>query len=90
MNSPTLHPNYGGSILTWLVIATILGVVVMLLFPAMGVRHDGGGRPQVKNDAMNIATGILTFQTEYGRPPIDSGKDVVICNDAKVGEISWT
>lgn len=52
-----------------LVILAILVILFMLLFPAVTVGPGNSEKTQAKNDATQIATAAMAFETEYGRLP---------------------
>ena len=52
-----------------LVVVAIIGVLMSLLFPAVQGALDSAKKAQAKNDAMQIATAIVAYDTEYGRLP---------------------
>jgi prepilin-type N-terminal cleavage/methylation domain-containing protein len=59
----------GFTIIELLVVVAILGVLMSLLFPAVQGALDSAKKAQAKNDAMQIATAIVAYDTEYGRLP---------------------
>lgn len=52
-----------------LIVIAILGILMALLFPAVGVAIDNARRASAKNDCVQIATAITGYETEYGRLP---------------------
>ena len=59
----------GFTIIELLVVVAIIGVLMSLLFPAVQGALDSAKKAQAKNDAMQIATAIVAYDTEYGRLP---------------------
>lgn len=52
-----------------LIVIAILGILMALLFPAVGVAIDNARRASAKNDVVQIATAVTGYETEYGRLP---------------------
>jgi prepilin-type N-terminal cleavage/methylation domain-containing protein len=52
-----------------LIVIAILGILMALLFPAVGAAIDNARRASAKNDCVQIATAITAYETEYGRLP---------------------
>jgi len=53
-----------------LVVIAIIGILMSLLFPAVNAVFDTARKAQARNDAVQIATAVTAFETEYGRLPI--------------------
>ena len=66
---PALKSPPGFTIIELLVVVAIIGVLMSLLFPAVQGALDSAKKAQAKNDAMQIATAIVAYDTEYGRLP---------------------
>jgi prepilin-type N-terminal cleavage/methylation domain-containing protein len=59
----------GFTLIELLVVVAIIGVLMSLLFPAVQGVLDAAKKAQAKNDAVQIATAFIAFDTEYGRLP---------------------
>jgi prepilin-type N-terminal cleavage/methylation domain-containing protein len=66
---PALKSPLGFTIIELLVVVAVMGVLMSLLFPAVQGALDSAKKAQAKNDAMQIATAIVAYDTEYGRLP---------------------
>ena len=66
---PALKSPPGFTIIELLVVVAVIGVLMSLLFPAVQGALDSAKKAQAKNDAMQIATAIVAYDTEYGRLP---------------------
>ena len=66
---PALKSPRGFTMIELLVVVAIIGVLMSLLFPAVQGALDSAKKAQAKNDAMQIATAIVAYDTEYGRLP---------------------
>jgi prepilin-type N-terminal cleavage/methylation domain-containing protein len=56
-----------------LIVIAIIGILMGLLFPAANGAMDAARKAQAKNDAVQIATAVTAYETEYGRLPGLSG-----------------
>jgi len=52
-----------------LIVIAIIGILMSLLFPAVGSAIDAARKAQAKNDAVQIATAVIAYETEYGKLP---------------------
>lgn len=59
-----------------LVVIAIIGILMALLFPAVGTAIDSARRAQAKNDVVQIATAVTAYETEYGRLPLPDSTEV--------------
>jgi len=59
-----------------LIVIAIIGILMSLLFPAVNAAIDTARRTQAKNDATQIATAVIAYETEYGRLPLPNKKEV--------------
>ena len=66
---PALKSPRGFTMIELLVVVAIIGVLMSLLFPAVQGALDSAKKAQAKNDAVQIATAIVAYDTEYGRLP---------------------
>lgn len=65
-----MKSSRGFTLIELLVVIAIIGILMALLFPAVGGALDAAKKAQAKNDVTQIATAIIAFQTEYGRLPV--------------------
>jgi prepilin-type N-terminal cleavage/methylation domain-containing protein len=59
----------GFTLIELIVVISIIGILMALLFPAVGAALDTAKKTQAKNDAVQIATAVIAYETEYGRLP---------------------
>ena len=59
-----------------LIVIAIIGILMSLLFPAVNSAIDAARKAQAKNDAVQIATAITAYETEYGRLPLPTSTAV--------------
>ncbi len=52
-----------------LVVIAIIGILMALLFPAVGSAIDAARRAQAKNDVTQIAAAVLSYESQYGYLP---------------------
>jgi len=75
MNNTSRIPEKSAfTLIELLVVIAILGILMSLLFPAVGAAIDAAKKLQAKNDATQIAAAIMHYYTEYGRLPSPDGK----------------
>ena len=56
-----------------LVVISIIAILASLAFPAIGGAMDSAKKAQAKNNAVQIASAVVAYETEYGKlPPISS------------------
>jgi len=71
-----------------LVVISIIVVLMGLLFPVAGSVMRSAKKTQAKNDALQIASAIKGYYTEYGRFPIDSASnDETLTNSGDLGDV---
>ncbi|CAN5523448.1 hypothetical protein BH09VER1_BH09VER1_50510 [soil metagenome] len=63
-----MKSTQGLTLLEALILLVVLGILLALLFPAVG-SGDHAYRAQAKNDVTQIATAVNAFETEYGHLP---------------------
>lgn len=57
-----------------LVVICIIGILMALLFPAIGSAVLSAQKAQAKNDVVNLANAAIAYELEYGKlPPTESG-----------------
>ena len=70
MNKSPLVPERSAfTLIELLIVIAIIGILMSLLFPAAGAAIDAAKKAQAKNDAVQIATAVIGYETEYGRLP---------------------
>ena len=62
-------PAAAFTLIELLVVIAIIGILMSLLFPAVGAAIDAAKKAQAKNDVTQIATAITAYYTEYGKLP---------------------
>lgn len=70
-----------------LVVIAIIGILAGLLFAAVNGAIDSARKAQAKNDAVQIATAVTAYETEYGYLPTKPSNDNTISAGAAAGEI---
>lgn len=63
-------PRRAFTLIELLVVISIIGILMALLFPAVGSAIDSAKKAQAKNDAVQIANAVAAYELEYGRLPI--------------------
>ena len=70
MNKSPLVPERSAfTLIELLIVIAIIGILMSLLFPAVNSAIDAAKKAQAKNDAVQIATAVIGYETEYGRLP---------------------
>ncbi len=64
-----IRSSRGFTLIELLIVIAIIGILMALLFPAVGSAIDAARKAQAKNDVTQIATAITAYETEYGRLP---------------------
>lgn len=59
----------GFTLIELLIVIAIIGILMGLLFPAVGSAILAARRAQARNDAVQIATACRAYETEYGAGP---------------------
>ena len=78
------HPQ-GFTLIELLVVIAIIAILAGLLFPAGQSAINSAKKTTAKNQAVQIATAITAYETEYGRLPsntnglLDSGLVAILC-----------
>lgn len=77
--------NQAFTLIELITVMAIIGILMLLLFPAIGVVKDNMRKVQAKNDVMGIVSALKQYYTEYGKyPTVDTGetpdpnKDIVV------------
>ncbi len=65
-------PNAAFTLIELLVVIAIIAVLMGLLFPAGQSAINSANKTTAKNQAVQIATAITAYETEYGRFPTSS------------------
>ena len=75
-----LRSPRGFTLIELIIVTSIIAVLMTLLFPAVQGALDSAKKAQAKNDAVQIATAIVAFDTEYGRLPDTNSPQTVSGN----------
>lgn len=68
MNHPRSQSAF--TLIELLVVISIIAILAALAIPATSGALESAKRTQAKNDAVQIATAITAYETEYGRLPL--------------------
>lgn len=74
MKKTTHHHAF--TLIELLVVISIIAILASLAFPAVNGALDTAKKAQAKNNAVQIATAVAAYETEYGRLPTNSGTTV--------------
>ena len=80
-------PNAAFTLIELLVVIAIIAVLMGLLFPAGQSAINSANKTTAKNQAVQIATAITAYETEYGRFPTSA---VTTMNSSLVSELCTT
>jgi len=69
------HPH-GFTLIELLLVIAIIAILAGLIFPAGQSAINAAKKTTAKNQAVQIATAITAYETEYGRLPSNSGTTV--------------
>jgi len=67
--TPRVPETSAFTLIELLVVIAIIGILMSLLFPAVGSAIDAAKKAQAKNDVTQIATAVTAYYTEYGKLP---------------------
>jgi prepilin-type N-terminal cleavage/methylation domain-containing protein len=70
----------GFTLIELLVVIAIIAILAGLLMPAASSAQNSAKKTTAKNQAVQIATAITAYETEYGRLPNFSGTTLSIAN----------
>jgi len=62
----------GFTLIELLIVIAIIGVLMALLFPAVGGAINAAMNAKARNDVVQIAVAVKAYQTEYGKSPVSS------------------
>lgn len=68
-NTPHIPERSAFTLIELLIVIAIIGILMSLLFPAVNSAIDAARKAQAKNDAVQIATAVIGYETEYGKLP---------------------
>lgn len=68
-SNPAMRKTSAFTLIELLIVIAIIGILMSLLFPAAGTAITAAKKAQSKNDATQIATALVGYQTEYGKWP---------------------
>jgi len=71
-----MKTSRGFTLIELLIVIAIIGILMALLFPAVGSAIDAARKAQSKNDVTQIATAVIAYETEYGKLPITNSSAV--------------
>ena len=74
MSSSNMKNNsrHAFTLIELLVVISIIAILASLAFPAVNGALDSAKKAQAKNNAVQIATAIVAYETEYGKLPGNS------------------
>jgi prepilin-type N-terminal cleavage/methylation domain-containing protein len=72
--------NAAFTLIELLIVIAIIAVIAALALPAMGNALNSAKKTTAKNQAVQIATAITAYETEYGRLPPFSGTNLTATN----------
>ncbi len=87
LKAPNEAPNAAFTLIELLVVIAIIAVLMGLLFPAGQSAINSANKTTSKNQAVQIATAITAYETEYGRFPTSA---VTTMNNSLVSELCTT
>ena len=67
----------GFTLIELLVVISIIAILASLAFPAVNGAIDSARKAQAKNSAVQIATAVTAYETEYGKLPGGNGTTTV-------------
>jgi prepilin-type N-terminal cleavage/methylation domain-containing protein len=73
-------PTGGFTLIELLVVIAIIAILAGLLIPAATSAQNSAKKTIAKNQAVQIATAITSYETEYGRLPNFSGSTLSLSN----------
>lgn len=68
-SSPAVNRRSAFTLIELLVVIAIIAILMALLFPAAGSALNSAKKTTAKNQAVQVATAIAAYETEYGRLP---------------------
>jgi len=82
--------NAAFTLIELLVVIAIIAVLMGLLFPAGQSAINSANKTTAKNQAVQIATAITAYETEYGRYPTSAVSGTMTMSGALLSEICTT
>jgi len=72
MSSSNMKNNsrHAFTLIELLVVISIIAILASLAFPAVNGALDSAKKAQAKNNAVQIATAVTAYETEYGKLPL--------------------
>jgi len=77
-NTSRRRLSSGFTLIELLVVIAIIGILAGLIFPAAGSAMNAAKKTVAKNQAVQIASAITAYETEYGHLPPSSGSPAMI------------
>ena len=72
-SSPASNRSRAFTLIELLVVIAIIAILAGLLMPAMSSAMNSAKKTTAKNQVTSIATAIISYETEYGHLPTNSG-----------------
>lgn len=69
MNSRARQWSEAFTLIELLIVIAIIGILMALLFPAVGGALEMAKKAKAKNDVVQLAIAVKAYQTEYGKLP---------------------
>ncbi len=69
------HRARGFTLIELLTVIGIIGLLVALLFPAIGTARNAAARARARREMSSIDSGMRSFRVDYGRFPLQDGTE---------------
>ena len=74
--TPFPNSRQAFTLIELLIVISIIAILASLAFPAVNGALDSAKKAQAKNAAVQIATAVTAYETEYGRLPLTNATTV--------------